>query len=274
MEPWTGAQRTFAVKMFYKNGDSFVIAQCEFQREFGIHRNRAVPSAHAIKTWVRNFEATGSTLKKKGGSVKTVRTAEDIAVMREAIERSPHCSAHCHFVSLGLSAASVGRILHKDLHFYPYKIQVTRALHERDYVNRVNFCQTFLQLINQNQELVNNLLMSNEAHFHLSGFVNKQNFRYWSATNLTELHARPLHSSKVTVWCAISSLEIIGPYFFEDERERAVTVTGPHYVHMLENFLGPELARHPVTEETFFPTRWSYESHRTRFHGSWEEFVS
>ena len=87
MEPWTGAQRAFAVKAFYKNGDSFVIAQREFRREFGIHRNRAVPSGHAIRIWVRNFEATGSTLKKKGGSVKTVRTSENIAVVREAIER-------------------------------------------------------------------------------------------------------------------------------------------------------------------------------------------
>jgi hypothetical protein len=52
MEPWTGAQCAFTVKSFYKNGDSYVIAQREFQRELGIHRNRAVPSAHAIKTWV------------------------------------------------------------------------------------------------------------------------------------------------------------------------------------------------------------------------------
>jgi hypothetical protein len=51
MEPWTGAQRVLAVKVFYKNGDSFVIAQREFRREFGIHRNRPVPSAHAIKTF-------------------------------------------------------------------------------------------------------------------------------------------------------------------------------------------------------------------------------
>ena len=65
MEPWTGAQHAFAVKAFYKNGVSFVIAHREFRREFRIHRNRAVPSAHAIKTWVPNFEATGSTLKKK-----------------------------------------------------------------------------------------------------------------------------------------------------------------------------------------------------------------
>ena len=108
--------------------------------------------------------------------------------------------------------------------------------------------------------------MSDEAHFHLSGVVNKQNFRYCSTTNL---HERPLHSSKVTVWCAISSFGIIGPYFFEDERERAVTVTGQCYVHMLENFVGPELARHPVTKETFFQ-----QDGATRFHGSCEEFVS
>jgi len=87
MEPWTGAQRAFVVKAFYKNGESFVIAQRKFRREFGIHRNRAVPSVHAIKTWVRNFEATGSTLKKKGGSVKTVRKPENIAVVRDGNER-------------------------------------------------------------------------------------------------------------------------------------------------------------------------------------------
>jgi hypothetical protein len=46
MEPWTEAQRAFAVKAFYKNGDSLVMAQRELRR---------VPSAHAIKTWVQNF---------------------------------------------------------------------------------------------------------------------------------------------------------------------------------------------------------------------------
>jgi hypothetical protein len=29
-------------------------------------------------------------------------------------------------------------------------------------------------------------------------------------------------------------------------------VTGPRYIHMLENLLGPEFACHSVTEETFF----------------------
>ncbi|PNF24574.1 hypothetical protein B7P43_G03061 [Cryptotermes secundus] len=92
---------------FYKNSDSFVIAQSEFRTEFGIHSNRAVPSAHAIKNWVQNFEATGSTLKKRGGSVKTACTPENVAAVREAIEQSPRRSAHHHATSLGLSEARV-----------------------------------------------------------------------------------------------------------------------------------------------------------------------
>jgi hypothetical protein len=99
MEPWPGVQSDFAVKAFYKNGDSFVIAQREFRREFGVNRNCAVPSVHAIKTWVRNFEATGLTLYKKGGSVKAIRRPENIAAVRESSERSTHSSARrplCH----------------------------------------------------------------------------------------------------------------------------------------------------------------------------------
>jgi hypothetical protein len=40
----------FSVKAFYKNGDSFVITQRELQREFRIHHNDAVPSAHGFET--------------------------------------------------------------------------------------------------------------------------------------------------------------------------------------------------------------------------------
>ena len=58
-------------------------------------------------TRVRNFEATGSTLQKKGGSIKTVRNPENMAVVREAIERSPHRSARRQSVSLGMSETSV-----------------------------------------------------------------------------------------------------------------------------------------------------------------------
>jgi hypothetical protein len=40
----------FCCESVLQKGYSFVIAQHEFQREFGIHHNHAVPSALAIKT--------------------------------------------------------------------------------------------------------------------------------------------------------------------------------------------------------------------------------
>ena len=43
------------------------------------------------------------------------------------------------------------------------------------------------------------------THFHLEGFVNKQNWRIWSAKNPSEFIEKPLHSSKVTVWYGLSS---------------------------------------------------------------------
>jgi len=67
---------------FNKNNDSYFAAQRKFRKKYGIHRNCKVPSAHAIKTWVNNFEETGSAVKKKGGSVKTVRTPQNIDAVR------------------------------------------------------------------------------------------------------------------------------------------------------------------------------------------------
>jgi hypothetical protein len=81
---------------------------------------------------------------------------------------------------------------------------------------------------------------SNEAHFHLSGCVNKQNFRYWAENNPRQLHEWPLLSQRVTVWCAVANSGVTGPYFFEKDGE-TVTVISDRYVQMLRNFLEPKL---------------------------------
>ena len=109
-----------------------------------------------------------------------------------------------------------------------------------------------LDLIGEDEDLVSNIWMNDEAHFHVSGFVNKQNFRYWSQANPRELHEKPLHSQKVTVLCAMSASGIIGPYFFQNEAGNAVTVNTDRYVEMLQNFFTPQLARFPVNENTLF----------------------
>ncbi|KAJ4428288.1 hypothetical protein ANN_24306 [Periplaneta americana] len=65
-------------------------------------------------------------------------------------------------------------------------------------------------------------------------------------------HEKPLHAQKVTVWCAVSSTGIIGPFFFENEAGNAVTVNSVRYVEMIQNFFTPQLAHFPVSENTLF----------------------
>jgi len=77
--------------------------------------------------------------------------------------------------------------------------------------------------------------------FISNGTVNKQNFRSWSAANPHELYQRPTYDPKVTVWCAVWSRGDIGPYFFDDEDRKTITVTSQRYAEMINEFLSPNL---------------------------------
>jgi hypothetical protein len=50
----------------------------------------------------------------------------------------------------------------------------------------------------------------------------------------------------VTVWCAISSEDTVGPNFFENAEEHAVTVNAEWYKVMLETVLQNELSPHQL----------------------------
>ncbi|GFX97040.1 transposable element Tc3 transposase [Trichonephila clavipes] len=47
------------------------------------------------------------------------------------------------------------------------------------------------------------ILFSDEAHFWLNGYVNKQNYHIWSEANPQVYLETPLHPEKLTVWCAL-----------------------------------------------------------------------
>jgi len=79
--------------------------------------------------------------------------------------------------------------------------------------------------------------MSDEAHFHVPGYANKQKCCYWAPNKPHELHQHPLHSAKVTVWCAVSTHGIIGSYCFENVKGCTVNVNAERYKVMLGTIL-------------------------------------
>ena len=78
---------------------------------------------------------------------------------------------------------------------------------------------------------------SDEAHFDLDGYVNKQNCRIWGTENRHAYIEKPIHPKRFTVWREFCSRVIIGPFFFENEQEVAVTVNGDRYRTILNEFL-------------------------------------
>jgi hypothetical protein len=100
---------------------------------------------------------------------------------------------------------------------------------------RISYCRWFQQSVYDGMVDPDLAFYTDEAWFHLSGFVNSQNNRYWSAENLHSVHEVPLYGVKIVVWCAISEHRIIGPVFFQKtiNSERYVRVILPPFFREL-----------------------------------------
>jgi hypothetical protein len=104
----------------------------------------------------------------------------------------------------------------KNLHLRPYKITQVQVIEECDYGRRTHFCNWFLQAVHKGVLDPKLTFFTDEAWFHLSGYINAQNNRYWSSINPKQTFEVPLHDQKIGVWCSITASRIVGPIFFEN----------------------------------------------------------
>jgi hypothetical protein len=86
--------------------------------------------------------------------------------------------------------------------------------------------EQFTNRLAVDENFVKHIIFSDEAHIHLSGFVNKQNCRVWGNENLRVTHEHQMHPQRRTVWCGFWAGGVIGSFFFEEEEGDTVTVNG------------------------------------------------
>ncbi|GFV07507.1 hypothetical protein TNCV_1738621 [Trichonephila clavipes] len=77
------------------------------------------------------------------------------------------------------------------------------AIHQNDHQARRRFVEWAQNEIVVIPDFNKRILFSDEAHFWLNGYVNKQNCRIWSEANPQVYVETPLHPEKLTVWCAL-----------------------------------------------------------------------
>ncbi|GFX32081.1 DUF4817 domain-containing protein [Trichonephila clavipes] len=129
--------------------------------------------------------------------------------------------------------------------------QLGLAIHQNDHQARRRFVAWAQNEIAVVPDFHKRILFSDEVHFWLDGYVNKQNCRIWSEANPQVYVKTPLHPEKLTVWCALWVGGIIGPYFFKNDEGHNVTVNGDRYRAIITNFFIPELNNHDVQELWF-----------------------
>ncbi|GFX72248.1 hypothetical protein TNCV_4551701 [Trichonephila clavipes] len=95
--------------------------------------------------------------------------------------------------------------MHKHSLIYCQEIysQFGLAIHQNDHQARRRFVEWAQNEIAVVPDFHKRILFSDEAHFWLNGYVNKQNCRIWSEANPQVYVETPLHPEKLTVWCAL-----------------------------------------------------------------------
>ena len=222
---------------FYWNTRSIIQTQRKFRAQFGKKRTL---TRKTILRLCEGFIKEGSVLNQsRGHSGRPIskRTPDVIKKVRDAIERDPSKSIRKIAQEVGTNHSTVRKILTKDLNLKPYKLPVHQQLAPHDEGQRMTFSSWLKEKVRENPDFLQQVWFSDEAHFCLNGKVNRQNCRIWASEKPEDVYQLPLHSPRVTVWCAMSASGIIGPFWFETSDGTTTTVTTDRYISDLNKFL-------------------------------------
>ena len=105
---------------------------------------------------------------------------------------------------------------------------MVQSLSPNNIIQRLDFANQMLYLFENNKMSNEKILFSDDAHFYLHEYVNKQNMIIWGSENPHVPLVNPHHPTRISVWCAISSRGIYGPWFIEGN------VNSQNYKSLLE----------------------------------------
>jgi len=122
MASYTIEQHIQTIGLYYQNNCSMVQTLRALRSFYGLSKS-------TLQRLVVKFEATGSVNNQPIlARQRNVRSAENIAAVRDSVQENPRQSIHCRAKELGLSQASTLQILRSDLGLHPYKIQLIQEL--------------------------------------------------------------------------------------------------------------------------------------------------
>lgn len=194
--------------------------------------NDTVPSKSVIHASLKKFHENGSVLnlnKGHSGRPTTSTSVDNVDRVEEFNSENPRVSLRRASQALDIPRSSLHRIIKIKLKLYPYKIQVFHELADFDMERRLEFARQMIDSILNRSIKTNRIWFSDEAHFWLTGYVNKQNYRFWARDNPRIFETTSMKPQRITVWCAICEKGIFGPVFVDQN------VSGELYKRLLRD---------------------------------------
>ena len=227
----------------YEVWKSVVLVQRWWRRERGYHSS---VDPKTIKTCHSKLMTTGSVNDAPRSGRPSLSTTEDIELVRETFDKSPNKSTRQASRETGLSRHAVRTILKDELHYRPWKPHYCQKISPEDCDRRMEFGELMLSWQEDWPELFHNILWSDEAVFHVGGFVNRHNCHYWAHEDPAVIAEKTQSRPKVTVWCGMTSSRIVGPFCIRD------TMNADRYLSLLRDQVWPIISTWENFNELLF----------------------
>ena len=110
-------------------------------------------------------------------------TNGNVEKIKDYFKFNPNATIRKVAQALKMSETSLHRILKKYLNVHPYKISSHQLLSKHSMGQRVKFCKTITGMFKDRELDEKLIIFTDEAHFYLNGYVNKQDYVFWGSEN-------------------------------------------------------------------------------------------
>ncbi|KAJ8959076.1 hypothetical protein NQ318_022332 [Aromia moschata] len=148
---------------------------------------------------------------------KTGLDAEDVAInVVGMVVVNPSISSRQIEAESGISRRRALSVLKKHK-FRPYTIRKQQQLLPTDPERRLDFCNWYLQQIEQDQLFFKNIIWTDESYVSSAGIFNRHNKHYWSEDNPHQT-VDVQHQGRFgfSVWCALYNNRILAYQLYDD----------------------------------------------------------
>jgi CTP-dependent riboflavin kinase len=154
----------------------------DVQRQWKDCFDTTPPHLTTISLVNKKFDENGTVEDLPRSGRPIVLTEEKLEEIGEMVTTDPQVSIRLGAVQAGIGKTSYN-VAMKQLQFKPYRPTLIVDLNEDDFDRRSEFCEIWLEKLENDPNIIDQIFWSDEAKFNMNNTVNRHNCRYWAREN-------------------------------------------------------------------------------------------